>query len=236
MLRTTAALALLAFPAAAQDWPQFRGPDGLSVAADAPIPAAFGPDEHVLWKATVPAGHSSPCVVGNTIVLTGFEDGMDVVVAIERSTGKTLWSKSFESGPEGPYAHPDAKPALSTPVSDGEVVVAYFAGYGLIALELDGEVSPACSTATDAPGESGRSQRAKSASMRSVSSGSWGKASTGRTARRGAESMDAMYQARAPRIPRADLPPESESGKRVVVFQLAAWDLCYGDWGAVALP
>lgn len=140
MLRTTAALALLAFPAAAQDWPQFRGPDGLSVAADAPIPAAFGPDEHVLWKATVPAGHSSPCVVGNTIVLTGFEDGMDVVVAIERSTGKTLWSKSFESGPEGPYAHPDAKPALSTPVSDGEVVVAYFAGYGLIALELDGEV------------------------------------------------------------------------------------------------
>jgi outer membrane protein assembly factor BamB len=68
MFRSTAlaALALVSsLPAQeAGDWSQFRGPGGLSVADDTPIPEAFGPAKNVLWKTSVPAGHSSPCIVG----------------------------------------------------------------------------------------------------------------------------------------------------------------------------
>src|SRR5262245_30526205 len=48
----------------AGDWPQFRGPGGLAVAADTPIPTSFGPDAKVLWKTKLPPGHSSPCILG----------------------------------------------------------------------------------------------------------------------------------------------------------------------------
>jgi outer membrane protein assembly factor BamB len=127
-------------PIAQADWPQFRGPGGLCVASDVELPAELTLESGVRWKVAVPAGHSSPCVVGGRIFLTGFEDGRDVVVAVERASGKELWRKAFEGTPHPEYAHPDAGPALPTAVSDGERVIAYFGNYGLVALGLDGAV------------------------------------------------------------------------------------------------
>jgi len=140
--RTTLAVFLLVSHAAAQggDWPQFRGPGGLAVADDTPIPTAFGPDEKVLWKTKVPVGQSSPCIVGGLVFVTGFEDGLDVVLAIEREGGKVRWTKTFEGPPHPTYYHPDAAQAGATPVSDGERVIASFGNYGLVALDLEGKV------------------------------------------------------------------------------------------------
>jgi outer membrane protein assembly factor BamB len=122
------------------DWPQFRGPGGLCVASDVALPAELSLEGGVLWKAAVPGGHSSPCIVGGRIFLTGFEDGRDVVVAVERASGKELWRKAFEGPAHPQYEHPDGGPALPTAVSDGERVIAYFGNYGLVALGLDGTV------------------------------------------------------------------------------------------------
>jgi outer membrane protein assembly factor BamB len=145
MLRSTpiaALLFVLSVSHAAQDgdWAQFRGPGGLAVASDAPIPVGFGPDAKLLWKTALSPGHSSPCIVGERIFLTGFVEGADVVVGIERGGGKVLWTRKFQGEPIRDYFHPDAAPALATPVSDGERVVAYFGNYGLVALDLDGKV------------------------------------------------------------------------------------------------
>jgi len=127
-------------PAQGGDWPQFRGPGGLSVADDTPIPKTFGPDANVLWKTKIAAGHSSPCIVGERIFVTGFEEGGNVVVALERGSGKVLWTKKFVGPPYPQYAHPDAIPALPTAAADGERVIASFANYGLVALDHDGKV------------------------------------------------------------------------------------------------
>ena len=144
MLRSSALAAFVLVPlAAAQglDWAQFRGPGGLAVADDTPIPTAFGPGAKVLWSTKIPEGHSSPCVVGGRIFVTGFEGGANVVLACDRGDGQVRWSKKFE-GPSHPaYFHPDAGPVLATPVSDGERVVASFGNYGLVALDLDGKVA-----------------------------------------------------------------------------------------------
>jgi len=133
---------LIASPLVAQgaDWPQFRGPGGLAVADDTPIPVAFGPDEKVLWKAKLPPGHSSPCVSAGRIFVTGFEDGKSVVLGLEQKSGQVLWTKRFEGTPLPTYFHSDSDPAASTPVGDGERVIAYFGNYGLVALDLDGKV------------------------------------------------------------------------------------------------
>jgi outer membrane protein assembly factor BamB len=67
-LRLTAASAEEAAP----QWPQFRGPGGQGIASGkARLPAEFGPSKNVLWKTPVVLGHSSPCVWGNRLFLTG---------------------------------------------------------------------------------------------------------------------------------------------------------------------
>lgn len=53
------------------DWPQFRGPGGQGVAADAVIPLTWSETENVSWTAEIPGkGFSSPVVQGDRIWLT----------------------------------------------------------------------------------------------------------------------------------------------------------------------
>lgn len=137
---TLLAVGLLASTSSASDWPQFRGPGGLSVADKGAIPATFGPDENVLWQTPLPAGQSSPCIVGKRIFVSGFEEGANIALAIERSSGKVLWKQSFEGSEQAPYLHPDAAPATPSPVSDGERVIFYFGNYGVVSLSVAGEL------------------------------------------------------------------------------------------------
>ena len=45
-------------------WPQFRGPNGSGVSDDVDLPTQFGPNQNVIWKTTLPPGHSSPVQIG----------------------------------------------------------------------------------------------------------------------------------------------------------------------------
>src|SRR5262245_47350328 len=57
-------------------WNQFHGPSGTGVAVgDVPGPIEFGPDKNFVWKADVPAGHSSPCVAEDRVFLTAYDPG-----------------------------------------------------------------------------------------------------------------------------------------------------------------
>ena len=76
-----AALVLAAAPlrAAPPHWAQWRGPDGLGIAADPSVPLEWSPTKNVLWSAEIPGrGHSSPVVWGDRIFLTTAIEG-DVV-------------------------------------------------------------------------------------------------------------------------------------------------------------
>ena len=56
------------------NWPQFRGPNCSGHAAEGQNPPVeFGPEQNLLWKTPVPSGHSSPCIWGDRIFLTGFD-------------------------------------------------------------------------------------------------------------------------------------------------------------------
>lgn len=145
-----AALLLLSVPpaATAQDtpsapaasWPQFRGRGGLAVADDTPIPTDFGPGSRELWRASLPTGHSSPCIHGDLIFVTGHEHGRELVLAIDRTNGAEVWRRSFVGEPHPHYEHAHAVPALTTPCTDGARLVVYIATRGLVCLDLEGDV------------------------------------------------------------------------------------------------
>ena len=59
----------------AEDWPQFRGVNSSGISASKSVVAEFGPGTNELWSTTMRSGHSSPCVVGNSIYLTTYDAG-----------------------------------------------------------------------------------------------------------------------------------------------------------------
>lgn len=121
-------------------WPQFLGPKGVA-ASDAAIPSEFGPGKHELWKVALPEGHSSPCIWGDRLFLTGYRnDTTLVMLAVNRSNGELLWEHAFEVEGKERYDHVAACPAMPTPCTDGKHVVFAFGGYGLLAYTLKGEL------------------------------------------------------------------------------------------------
>lgn len=123
----------------AQNWPQFRGVNATGVSATAKPPEKFGPDEAVLWRVPVPWSPSSPCVWGDRIFLTTFNDGKLEVRCHSRTDGKLLWAHGIK--PDGIEDHHglDGSPAASTPATDGKHVVSYFGSWGLVCHDFDGK-------------------------------------------------------------------------------------------------
>src|SRR5712691_11581694 len=82
---------------AAEDWSQFRGPNGTGVSITTGLPAEFGPDKNVVWKTPLPPGHSSPVLTRNRIFVTAHskekENHKLLVICLDRQTGKLLWQR-----------------------------------------------------------------------------------------------------------------------------------------------
>ncbi len=120
------------------NWPQFRGPGGLGIGSGKP-PVEFGPEKNCRWKVEVPRGHSSPCIWGQRIFLTGLDNGTLVTFCLDRGDGHQLWRTAVPAEKIEP-THQIGSPAAPTPCCDGERVYAYFGSYGLIAYDLKGTV------------------------------------------------------------------------------------------------
>ena len=60
-----------ALVAAAEDWPQFRGPTGQGLSSETGLPLEWSESQNVRWKTAVPGtGWSSPVVAGDRVWLT----------------------------------------------------------------------------------------------------------------------------------------------------------------------
>ena len=121
----------------AAEWRGFRGPNASGVADGNALPREIGPDKNVVWKTAIPAGKSSPAVTANRIFLTGHEKGHLVTFALERQTGKLLWSRQAPGNREE-KRNALNDPASPSPTTDGENVFVFFAGYGLISYNPEG--------------------------------------------------------------------------------------------------
>ncbi|MCH2182068.1 MAG: PQQ-binding-like beta-propeller repeat protein [Mariniblastus sp.] len=122
------------------DWPQFRGPNAAGIGTGSP-PVEFGPGKNQIWRIPMDEGHSSPCIVGDSIYLTTVDrDGARLaVVCIDRASGATRWRSEFNPD-QLEKGHPSFNPASSTVACDGQRLVAYFGSYGLVCLGLDGDL------------------------------------------------------------------------------------------------
>ena len=116
---------------------RFRGPNGSGIAQTTGLPVEFGPEHNVIWKTSLPPGHSSPVLTHNRIFVTAFEGDKLLTFCLDRKDGKILWRR------ESPRSRVDKldrrnSPASPSPATDGEKVYVFFADYGLLSYDLEG--------------------------------------------------------------------------------------------------
>ena len=124
--------------AAPVDWSRFRGPNGSGLSEATRIPTEFGPDKNLIWRLSLPQGHSSPILYENRIYLTGFRGDQLLTLAIDRAKGQVLWERI---APETKTRIVDKRnnPASPSPAVEGNGVYVFFPDYGLIAYDAAGK-------------------------------------------------------------------------------------------------
>ena len=121
-------------------WPQFRGNNSTGITSGQNPPVEFGPKQNVLWRVTLPTGHSSPAIWGDRIFLTAFDTDLKKleVIGLDRTSGRVLWRKAVPAK-EFEKVNAVSSLATATPAVDADHVYAYFGSYGLLCFSHDGE-------------------------------------------------------------------------------------------------
>ncbi len=94
-----AGIVIFAAPASAEDWPQWRGPEGTGVSHETNLPLNWNDQRGIIWKSNIPEwGDSTPAIFGNSIFLTAQHDDNLLVLKLDKSTGHILWTKTVGAG------------------------------------------------------------------------------------------------------------------------------------------
>src|SRR5688572_11461820 len=104
-------------------WPQWRGPARDGVASAFTVPTIWPAQLTKKWQATVGAGHASPVVAGNRVVVHARQGNREIVAAYDVGTGKPLWQQRVEAPyTMNPAATGHGPGPKSTPaIADGRV-------------------------------------------------------------------------------------------------------------------
>src|SRR5512132_3354807 len=121
----------------ADEWSQFRGPNGTGVSNTTGLPAEFGPQKNVIWKAALPPGHSSPVLTRDRIFVTAHDKDKLFVICLDRQSGKILWQREAPRLHAGRLQNVNG-PASPSPVTDGSNVYVFFQDFGLISYDSAG--------------------------------------------------------------------------------------------------
>ena len=118
------------------DWPQWRGPkrDGSVGAA---LPAQWPEALKKRWEIPVGAGHASPVVSGNRVVVIAREGDQEIVRALDIASGKEIWRAAYPAPfIVNPAAQSHGPGPKSTPAIAGGRVFTFGIGGILSAFDL----------------------------------------------------------------------------------------------------
>ena len=138
----------------ADNWPQWRGPEGTSVSQEKDLPVVWHEDRGIHWKTKLPAwGTSTPAIWDEAIFVTSHTAENDLLLLrIDKATGEIVWQQKVGSG-EAPRKDEKSKGpsrdkqkfhqlhnlASPSPVTDGQTVVVHFGNGDLAAYDFAGQ-------------------------------------------------------------------------------------------------
>lgn len=146
------------------DWPSFRGDHASGVSSDASTATTWDLEtgENVVFRTPIPGlAHSSPVIAGDRLFVTAaVRDEGDAelkvglygsvqpvadegehkfkIYCLDKNTGEILWDRTAIEAEPAIKRHPKGSHAASSPATNGEVVVAFFASEGLYCYDVQG--------------------------------------------------------------------------------------------------
>ena len=132
-------LLILQLSAAAENWPQFRGPEFNGSSRQTNTPTKFSKTENVKWTVDLPGtGSSTPSIWKDRVFVTSANPGEETLDAfcIDRKTGKKLWTRRLKSNTRQDERSNYAAPS---PVTDGKRVVFFYGTGDLLAYDMEGK-------------------------------------------------------------------------------------------------
>lgn len=139
MQRRFCALAVLALaamvPLAAEDWPQFLGPERSGVYRGPALAETWGAQgPRVVWRKPVGAGFSGPVVVQGRVILFHRVGNEEVVESLDARTGATQWRYAYPTSYRDDFGFDEGPRAV--PVVSGAIVYTFGAEGQLHAIDL----------------------------------------------------------------------------------------------------
>ncbi len=140
-----ASLLLLAAGAAAQDWPDFRGPGGQGHSSERGLPLEWSESRNITWKSPVQGlGWSSPVVANGKVWITTAVEQQGIslrALAFDVATGKEVVNvEVFRIPTDRRDINPKNSWASPTPILDGDRVYVHFGADGTAALSSSGAI------------------------------------------------------------------------------------------------
>ncbi len=126
--------------ARAENWPQWRGPQGSGLTAETGLPTEWDREKNVVWRVPLPEdGNSTPVVWGDRIFVSQplSDSKQRTLMCFARDDGRKLWQAAvtYEADESSHRTNPYCSPS---PVTDGERVIAWFGSAGLFCYDLEG--------------------------------------------------------------------------------------------------
>ncbi|MEI6350951.1 MAG: PQQ-binding-like beta-propeller repeat protein [Verrucomicrobiota bacterium] len=125
---------------AADEWPQFRGPDGQGRSDAIDLPLTWSETENVKWKSAIPGeGWASPVVSGSQIWMTTATDAGKSLraVCVDFETGKLLKDVEVFHIETPRPKHPLNSYASPSPIIENGQLYVHFGNYGTACLSTD---------------------------------------------------------------------------------------------------
>jgi len=129
----------------AEDWPQFRGPDGQGHSTERGLPTQWSETQNVAWKVAVSGrGWSSPVVADKRVWLTsatavGRETSLRLM-AFDLDTGRSLLDTEIFRLRNSALLNAKNSHASPTPIVEGDRVYVHFGAQGTAAVSVTGEI------------------------------------------------------------------------------------------------
>ncbi len=121
-----------------RDWPQWRGPQRTGFVAPEAWPTSLAESTLTTqWRVELPSSYSGPVVVGDRVFVTGSTpEKTEVVLALDRATGRELWKAEWPGWMVVPFfAMANGNWIRATPACDGQRL--YIAGMRDVLVCLD---------------------------------------------------------------------------------------------------
>lgn len=139
--RAIAALLVVADLSLADNWPGWRGPDGMGHSAENNAPLKWSAKENVLWRVDLPeAGNATPAVWRDRVFVPQAREKGKYrgLMCLARGGGKLLWKNEIVYD-DKETTHADNYYCSASPVTDGERVIVSYGSAGMFCYDFAGK-------------------------------------------------------------------------------------------------